>query len=395
MPKSILRIDNLTGLRGFAALWVVIYHFGPHMGSVVSSGYLGVDVFFVLSGLVLSLVYVSSLPESFTWAWYRKFLSRRFAKIYPLHLVTFVMMVAAVYVAGRIHYHFVAGAENTFWSALCNILLLHSMGLTHLPSWNGPSWSVSAEWFAYVVMFAPMAFILRRTRIRYVACAAFALWMSFLALCNYVLHSNIGIAPNGVLRIIPEFFCGYLLYRVVARFIVRFGDLFTAVGVVTVCIVSSGGDKLIALLMPGVMLILAGLYAGGKATDRVFGNRLSVLLGEASYSIYLCQLFIEIAVHQFERRSSISGLEHGAWGVTVHNVVALISTASVAFCGVQVHRYFEEPTRRGILRALSAERPEVPEQAQRNGLPIVHDSEIVEGNQSGVLCESVFPVTPK
>ena len=71
------------------------------------------DVFFVLSGLVLSLVYTRNLPETFHWSWYKSFLARRFAKLYPLHLLTFLAMLGLITVGRLVHYHFLADVDNS------------------------------------------------------------------------------------------------------------------------------------------------------------------------------------------------------------------------------------------------------------------------------------------
>lgn len=153
------RIDNLTGVRAVAALWVVLFHLNVsatpvhgRLGKVVEHGMYGVDLFFVLSGFVLSMVYTGRMPERFRWSAYRDFLLRRFAKIYPLHLLTLLAMIGLVAVAARLHFAFSSGAANTPWTAICAALMLNAFGLSDL-GWNVPSWSVSAEWFAYSVLF--------------------------------------------------------------------------------------------------------------------------------------------------------------------------------------------------------------------------------------------------
>ena len=131
------RIDNLTGVRAVAALWVVLFHLNRlqtplhgRLGRVVEHGLHGVDLFFVLSGFVLSLVYTGRVPERFSWESYRAFLLRRVAKIYPLHLLTLLLTIAMVRLATHLHYNFSAGAENTTWTALCSVLMVHAWGLT-------------------------------------------------------------------------------------------------------------------------------------------------------------------------------------------------------------------------------------------------------------------------
>src|SRR6185437_5078025 len=86
----------LTGLRGIAAIWVVLFHlFWPGIDPVTRTGYLGVDIFFILSGFVLSHVYFCK-EEFFTRSGYRRFLLTRLARIYPLHLATLIFLLIIV-----------------------------------------------------------------------------------------------------------------------------------------------------------------------------------------------------------------------------------------------------------------------------------------------------------
>ena len=347
------RIRNLTGVRAIAALWVVMYHTdigfaSRRLAAIVGSGWMGVDIFYVLSGLVLSIVYVSKLPATFNWSWYRNFLSRRIAKIYPLHIITFCISALLILTARHVHYQFVAKSENTVWSAICNILMLHSLGLTHLTSWNSPSWSVSAEWIAYSIIFAPMVFALRRVPIMYVAALVAGLWTSLFLLSVYLFKISIGeMMTDGVLRIIPEFVAGYLLFRLLQARIFRWGDLDTGAGILLVLAAALFGASYVWLLLPGVMILLAGLYTGGPISDRLFGNKGMVLIGNASYSIYLVQGFILIAAHQIVRRMHLPA-----------NVLAFfLEIGCVVLAGLLTFHSIEEPLRLALLRRFSRSLP--------------------------------------
>ena len=75
-------IPALTGLRGIAALWVVFFHL--EYGSaipIIEKGYLGVDIFFILSGFILMHAY--SGPKSNKFG-YTRFIKARIARVYPL-----------------------------------------------------------------------------------------------------------------------------------------------------------------------------------------------------------------------------------------------------------------------------------------------------------------------
>src|SRR5690606_25416330 len=93
----------LTSLRFLAALWVVMFSAWPHLDVdftpvAVTKGYLGVEVFFVLSGFILSHVYLEAAGrrEGFS---YRGFLWARIARVFPLHLVTLAGMIGLGVVA--------------------------------------------------------------------------------------------------------------------------------------------------------------------------------------------------------------------------------------------------------------------------------------------------------
>ena len=105
-PRPAMRVEHLpslTPLRGIAALWVVVFHFcwrfpnaQPGDYGVVREGYLAVDMFFVLSGFVISHVYKESFAKECTARRYSDFLKARIARIYPLHLVMLMVFLAAV-----------------------------------------------------------------------------------------------------------------------------------------------------------------------------------------------------------------------------------------------------------------------------------------------------------
>src|SRR5215468_10370217 len=87
-------IKPLTSLRFIAAIWVLLYHFRDHLGldlgriGLVANGYLGVDLFFTLSGFILAHVYLGEV-ESGRFA-YGRFLRNRIARIYPMHVAALV-----------------------------------------------------------------------------------------------------------------------------------------------------------------------------------------------------------------------------------------------------------------------------------------------------------------
>lgn len=156
-----IKLDCLTSIRGIAAWWVVFYHFQGIMAhhtpswvlKVFSNGYLAVDLFFILSGFVLFLTYyeqIIHLNKSNFIEFYFRFLIKRISRIYPLHILILFLYLSipvSFFLTDRT-YH---GLKYSPESFLYNILLIQNWLLIDNLTWNIPSWSISAEWFSYLL----------------------------------------------------------------------------------------------------------------------------------------------------------------------------------------------------------------------------------------------------
>ncbi len=158
-----LFFPGLTALRGIASLWVVVLHASLFVGELLPGrsqhvwnffarpGFLGVDVFFVLSGFVMSVGYSSGFSKETRWAptWGR-FIRNRAARIFPAHLA--VLLPLAVAVLG-LHVDLAGAADEHRWStgSLIMALLLVQSWFGRFDAWNAVAWSVSAEWLFYLL----------------------------------------------------------------------------------------------------------------------------------------------------------------------------------------------------------------------------------------------------
>src|SRR5664279_2124889 len=158
-------LSNLTPLRGIAAIWVAVYHFQGIAVTFISSGsthlidrgYIMVDLFFIMSGFIICHVYRKSFEEGLTAKNFKQFFIARFARIYPLHLFVLIVLILWIAKIG------VGGLGMVFdpTSIPTNLLLIHSFGIHKVFTWNVPSWSISAEWWAYMA-FPFLVFFLYR-----------------------------------------------------------------------------------------------------------------------------------------------------------------------------------------------------------------------------------------
>lgn len=285
----------LTALRFAAALWVAVYTFWPNLAgapqtTVVAKGYLGVELFFVLSGFILSHVYLQAAGEKrFS---YRGFLWARIARVYPLHLATLIGvggLAAAALIAGMS-----VDANVLSWSSLpANLLMLHAWGLAPVAGWNHPSWSISAEWFAYLC-FPLFAFVFWRLRDRPVAAVVGT--AAFLTVLYFVFEQTAGFPLTeatirwGALRIVPCFALGCALYLVYRKAGAQLSAPAAGAGAAIAFVLMMGSAAL--GLWDGITVLCAGalilaLAALPNARAGWLASRPAVYLGEISYSVYM------------------------------------------------------------------------------------------------------------
>jgi peptidoglycan/LPS O-acetylase OafA/YrhL len=356
--EPVRRLDNLTGLRAFAAFWVMLGHFGENtgvapfldLGPLVSRGGFGVDVFFVLSGVVITLNYLPALKgKALLGPEFRDYLAKRLARIYPLHLATFLLVVALVWMATRHHYHFTSDVSYSPWAAVLNLLMLHAWCLTDRTSWNVVSWSISAEWFAYLILFPACVLILERMSTRRVALLVAAAWLTFAGTTIFLWHRPVtNVTYDGILRIVPEFAAGYLLYRIaiVARAPQLPGWLLAAVGLLIFWPIAARSGALELLVLPAVLAILLGILRGGSVMNGIFGNPVSVFVGEISFAIYMVHPFVKTVGDQIMRL-------HPSW-ITKANAptVLCLELAATLLLSAAVWYSIERPSRRATLAVL-------------------------------------------
>jgi len=188
---SLARLDSLTGLRFFAAWMVVIHHFAnfaalPVLWRYQGFGATGVSFFFVLSGFVLTWSFVpSDTPPRFYW--------RRFARIWPLHVVTTLLALPVFYTMRDQPYD---------WTAITlSFLLLHAWVPTATTYFAGnpASWTLSCEMFFYALH----PFVVRH---------AFGLKLAGLALATGLVLAAVFIVARWSVDWFSLRIVGWLLY---------------------------------------------------------------------------------------------------------------------------------------------------------------------------------------
>jgi peptidoglycan/LPS O-acetylase OafA/YrhL len=297
-------IRPLTSLRIAAALWVLVYHFRNHLGldlerfGLIAKGYLGVDLFFILSGFILSHVYLGAWEaKRFN---YGSFLWARLARVYPVHLVTLAAMIAIWLAARQIGAAFDPVAFDPRVLPQ-HLLLIHAWGTTPSVQWNFPSWSISAEWFAYLTFPVAAGIVLVFRRVAWLAVIAA---VALFAVVVWGLEANglpLGeVTRLGFIRIVPAFFMGAALYQLgrtvsVPRLAALVGALAAVIWIVVASMLKLGD----LAIWPAFALLIFSLAEASKTNARgVLGAAGLVYLGEVSYAVYMTHLPVDIVYFQ-------------------------------------------------------------------------------------------------
>ena len=339
-----VELPALTALRGLAALTVLLFHSsfvaanfaGGGSPVIFRRGYLAVDLFFFLSGFVLAHVYGQRLAEDRGWRAVGKFLWARFCRIFPASVFTTAVLFLP-FATGRL----VWPAGFSFKAQFIASLLLIQVPWLGKIVVNSPSWSVSAELYAYL-LFPFVVPVILRLRGSIVLVLGFALLIEIAIDHMVFTHAQQDWGWGALFRALPEFTAGVFLYRAYSerffRSIWEKDATLVAVTAMTVAAYFAGvSDGPIVALLPA--LLLAAVSNSGRMTGLLNMGPLR-WLGEVSYAVYIFQaLPLMVAV-------GLAGVlvRHGLGGARFTVLAALLALGS----GALVHRWVDLPARAAL-----------------------------------------------
>jgi peptidoglycan/LPS O-acetylase OafA/YrhL len=292
-----LKFNSLESLRGIAAVIVALFHSGFMSGSkyaLIAQGDIFVDFFFVLSGFVMAFAYVEKIQSGLG---IKKFSLLRFGRLFPLHLFMLLVWVPYVLAKAFAYYKLGLGSNDPFdiytlTTFISNLLMTNALGLHDHLSWNYPAWSISLEFFTYLIFFVFIATL--KTAYRPV----YALLLSIASYTLLYLNSEVTMLRTfdiGILRCVGGFFFGAFVYSLSksSRFApgVKLASLIeiSVVGVMLLLVVNSGQSKemqLVAFASFGVVIYCFSVQEAG-VLSRVLNTKPLLFIGALSYSIYM------------------------------------------------------------------------------------------------------------
>lgn len=346
-------IKQLTFLRFLAALLVVIFHFGKNtwpfntniISPIINEGSIAVSFFFFLSGVVLAFNYLGKSAFN-----KKEFFVKRFARIYPLYLLAFISTL----ILG-------IAFKNAFPKGLSILLQLFS-----LHSWfpdvcleiNFPSWSISVEIFFYL-MFPLILKIINRLGNLKSTILIITVWLLSI-LQHYFFLENLYIPNNSKIDHFIQFFPlwhfnTFLIGILCAKYILKQKEstsqyflkpfILLSIGIIAFFILL-GTDNIIkpythnGLMAPVFFLIIAGLAIDKSSFSTFLGNKFFILLGNASYAIYLLQWPVYILLCAIIGQEKLEGLNF-----------YLYLTFLIIFC-IVIYLFFEKKIKKMIVDKL-------------------------------------------
>ena len=357
-------LANLTPLRGIAALLTVIFHvdivlsifkgklLDQNDSQLISRMYLMVDFFFVLSGFIMCHVYAKYFDTTVNRHNFKKFAIARFARVYPLHLFSLLLTTFFLFILYQwgVKVTPLIDAEHSVYSVVTNLLLLHSMNFHEWFTFTHASWSISVEWWMYMVfpfLVAPFMKLSKPGRLLIAAlCVAGYLVIGYVLVPLVTVPDSLSfLRPNGTppFRLDVSYQFGF--FRCLFGFVIgmmvylswkdNWGKKLFSSGY-TVLILLAGLftcmhfgvlDVFTVLFFP--FILLAAAY-GNRNMNSLLGTKPLQKLGDWSFSIYLIhQPFLYQATALMQNPDK-TGVELSnlslltSWGICIGFIVFLL-----------------------------------------------------------------------
>ncbi len=346
-------ITDLTVCRAFFAAWVFSYHVDLYLGlshrlgpfaGWLQRGYLGVDGFFLLSGLILARLHGEFSPHApgpfAPKVW--RFLNRRLARIYPVHVAT-LCLLAVFLVLARMEGVFPREASRFgLVPLLQNVFLIQGWGFADVGNWNYPSWSISAEWAGYLLF--PLLWRALCWCEAVVAGQVVLLGFLLLGLLVSWHHQSLNF---GFSRALPRFFPEFLIGMGTARLLPHLAGLVPARGLALAGLVLVGAGAGTAedfIAAVGLWLLLTACAAQHEAgwQPLLFSQAGLLAFGRLSYAFYMSFAVAELVLVNLFRQRGWAPAGHPFWfavgmfGVTLALALALREVEKATFCEQKV-----------------------------------------------------------
>jgi peptidoglycan/LPS O-acetylase OafA/YrhL len=356
------KIFALESLRGLAAVFVALYHYPSTSFLHFKNGSLGVAYFFVLSGFVITLNYIdkiNSLKDLLN------FQIKRFYRLYPTHIfILFIVLIVQILKYFLINYTNIKSGQSAFgdWYSLkdfiANLFLIQAVFSNfYYLSWNGAAWSISTEFYTYII-FA-ILFMLINKRFIPVIILIYLLSKNLNFLNLYYFKNFFNIFNSVFFICIFYFSIGCLTYYLYSYLYkkVLINNYFSICLCVIFILIKLffesffiSYDFLIFLLL----ILIVTLLEKKTYLYKLLNSKILIFLGTISYSFYLIHqtiIYFVVQIFRFVLKVEFiidekSGSVSGTANVHIDTAIHLIYVGLSIFFAYLINKYVENKFRR-------------------------------------------------
>lgn len=341
MPNTNKNLQLIQLLRGIASLLVVMLHCTVNstqilqqtfLGNFFSFGGAGVDIFFVLSGFIITytnLKFISN-PDHFNF-----FIKRRIVRIYPTYWIIILMfLLLQILLPSFYTTHYSFDIKNILSTFL--LFLGHTMV-------NGVSWTLSYEIFFYILF--SLSFFISQKKWSFYLAMLYAAIIILLPFFNFNFEQS-----NSWLTLITypmnvEFFMGILATVLIpkipantAKPLIIMGSVIFLMSAIyynlNYYLFSNSFNRVVLFGIPS-FLIITGLVKYELA-NKIKVNAVFLLLGEASYSLYLLHLPVVVASFKVLSKLNISNN-------IITQFIILLIICFICYASIVFYKFVEKP----------------------------------------------------
>lgn len=350
---SPIHLDTLDGIKIVGCLLIVCYHFFPYIGGTsgqyffwpLRNARVMVDVFFIISGIVIAHNYGGKIKSGSSYA---DFMKRRIARLYPLHLATllFYSIIGLAIAVGYLHVAIERKYDFNEW--LPNFFMIQAWGFSQKTAFNFPSWSVSAEFFAYLSFPLVYGLVARSSTIAIIT--IIILFAAGIAFSELQVGRNLSdlTVPWSIFRSLPSFCVGVALFRYHNQLphlqikVLRMAFLGSAALFVLAMLFI---ENSYVLLATATLFVATAFLVDRDGIHSVLSTKTLVRSAYLTYPIYMLHAPIATIFIAFIFPRTLGTLFSIEWVRIICILSSIVITIIVSWIS---YRYFEKPMRNTI-----------------------------------------------
>ena len=354
-------IKPLTSLRFIFALLVFFSHLqflenGESnllnwlYTNIFVEGYIGVSFFFILSGFIIAYNYQDSILEKkgTVSAFYKK----RFARIYPLHILTFILTLPYAYNV------FVENIYSGIAKALTNLTLTQSFILDreYFFSFNAPSWSISDEMFFYCLFPILILKIPSLNRVKKYAVLSFVILFPLISFFVPESYHRAIFYINPLFRLV-DFVIGIILFNIfrqmsAKKYSAKWNFNIIEISVIILFLAFFSFHQYIPQAakysfyywIPMSLIVLVFAHQKG-IISRLLSNKIFIHLGKLSFGFYL--------YHQIILKYIIF-FNHKIYHLNNYQIIVFVLTFTLLISHFS-YKYYEQPMNKYLKKKMIGE----------------------------------------